>query len=77
MLFLSFIEEALNKTTIHYIDKIENCYVREENGMHYVDIAGSNIQKVLNLMDELFFKDELKSNSIWDIYHQFGVEAAR
>lgn len=32
---------------------------------------------VLNLMDELFFKDELKSNSIWDIYHQFGVEAAR
>lgn len=78
LLFLSFVEDALLKTPIHQIEKLSDCFMRQDdNGQWVVDIAGSNIQMVLNLADHLFKKEQLQSNSIWDIFYQYGVEAAR
>ncbi|CAL6053543.1 DNA-directed_RNA polymerase subunit [Hexamita inflata] len=77
LLFLTFIEEALHKTTLHEVENITECFLRNENGSWFVDIAGSNMDAVKGLKPAMISMDQIKCNSVWKIYLTYGVEAAR
>lgn len=75
LLYLTFVEEAISKSTIHQVPGIDLCYLRQENGSWFVDVAGSNITAVCSLKN--IKKHTITSNSIWTNFRTFGIEAAR
>jgi len=77
LLFLTFVEDALAKASLHSVPGMNMCYLRQEKDSWFVDIAGSNVHAVQGLSPKLVDLDAIYCNSTWLVYNSYGVEAAR
>jgi DNA-directed RNA polymerase beta' subunit len=57
------------------IEGINNIYFVNENNEWILETDGSNFKKLLG--HKLVAMEKLQSNSVWDIYDNLGIEAAR
>ena len=55
---------------------IEKCYYNEEkNGEWSIDTKGTNYKDIMN--HDLVDSTKTTSNNVWDVYHFFGIDAAK
>jgi hypothetical protein len=67
---------SLFENPINDCEKVSSSTIIHDNGKYTLNMTGSSIKHMLSLSDKLHF-ETFYVNDIYDVYENFGIEAAR